>query len=60
MGVNRMTTERTSTELFRFGLGFLGFLLTAAGLVLVKAGLAIFGALLLLIIVLSFGLADGD
>ena len=55
-----MTTERTSMELFRFGIGFLAFLLIAAGVVLVKAGLAIFGALLLLMIVFSFALGDLD
>jgi hypothetical protein len=55
-----MYSERSSTELVRFGLGFFGFLLAVAGVVLVKAGLASVGILLLVLVVLSFGLNDGD
>jgi len=55
-----MSSERNVAELTRFGLGFLGFLLAIAGVVLVTPGLAITGTVLLLIVVSSFTRSDSD
>jgi hypothetical protein len=51
---NNTSSERSPTELLRFGLGFVGFVLAVTGVILVSAGLAITGGLLLLLIVWSF------
>ena len=52
-------SERTAADLLRFGLGFLGFILAAAGVVLTSPSLAIGGALLLLLIISSYAGANG-
>ena len=48
------STERTPSELFRFGLGFLGFMMGAGGLVFEAPALGLMGALLLVLVVASF------
>ena len=58
MADHSTSSERNATDLIRFGLGFVGFIMGVAGLVLVSPTLAVSGGLLLLLIVWSFSFAD--
>jgi len=58
MGPNSTSTQRDGLALLRFGLGFVGFLLGSAGVVTTSPAVAILGALLLLLIIVSFRRSD--
>lgn len=50
------STDRKPVDFVLFGLGFLGFILLDAGVVISVAPLALLGGLMLLLCILSFGL----
>ncbi len=52
------SAQRDSIALLRFGLGFVAFLLGSAGIVTSSPVVAIFGGLLLLLILVSFRHSD--
>jgi len=52
------SAQRDAVDLLRFGLGFVGFLTGAAGVVTSSLTASIFGALLLLLILVSFRRSD--
>jgi hypothetical protein len=55
MADNLITNERTTTDLTLFGLGFAGFILAVAGVAVASPAAALFGTVLLLLVVLCFG-----
>jgi hypothetical protein len=48
------STDRRPGDLARFALGFIGFLIASGGVVLAWAGAAILGALIFLLVIVSF------
>ena len=48
------STDRRPGDLARFALGFIGFLIAAGGVVLAWKGAALFGTLVLLLVIASF------
>ena len=56
MSINSESTDRNAADFVLFALGFGGFIMMAGGIVTAVAGMAMVGALLLLIVVLSFWL----
>jgi hypothetical protein len=49
------SSERKPSDFFFFALGFFGFLVAAAGIVLTSAAFALIGATILLLAICSFG-----
>ncbi|HWX19111.1 MAG TPA: hypothetical protein VN578_04290 [Candidatus Binatia bacterium] len=48
------STDRNAAEFLRFALGFLGFMVAAAGIIVGSPAFAVIGAAILLLVLLSF------
>ncbi len=49
-----LVNERSPADFFLFGLGFLGFMVWVAGIVVASVSAAVAGAILLLLVALAF------
>jgi hypothetical protein len=60
MSVYSDSTDRGAGEFLRFALGFLGFMVATAGVVVASPSSAFIGAVILLVVILSFLCAEGE